>query len=987
MKAFCASDPTGRTAGVLRVLRFCLRHVMICLIVFGFVGTMDGQIILVPIVPRTDTPPVLDGKVSWNEWSGAYGATFEQGSIKLLYDDVRLYILINVIDEQINDPEDYFYATFDVDRDGVPTPNVDLNYTLHPTTGNLPYQYALGPWSWTFLQPETRSAMGRGFGSSFADGTVTIVPKVPWGWSISFQRHRVWELGIDLAEINAGAGNLVHFGLRVSSPAEGFTTHYPGDYLGDFSEMKVVRLANHVPYLIDTQASLGLTQNPLEVTQAIQTPDNALPLVAHKKTAARVYVYNRRSTFAQPVRVYLYGRKGDLELPGSPLAQHFFAPSALNPDRANLQHSANFAIPASWAEGGNVTFTAVLRTALGGESESAVYTIPFVNKEVPTIWTIPVNTGTASSPVLISDDQMALQEEFMRRVYPLADIHFVRKPWTAIGTTTVADTISVLRDYHSDAVLAWIFGVIFTGHSPFDLPTQVYGFCPSGGGISDPTWCFGSGHGFVARGYIGTSRELTMAHEINHNLDLDAAGAGTWGRHTPEGCDAAGPDPAWPYSDDDIQDVGFDPWASPDDPARRKVMHGDWPDFMSYCESGAFPTKWISPYRWNALFNRFATTATPFGIRDSRNAALIQQIENSVYYISGSLFPDGTGKLDPVVVQPGIPSGAGQEGPHSVRVLNSLGTTLASVNFPITFTGPEGDSLSRFEFLFQIPTQKGATEIVLTNGKAVLDRIVMSKAPPVVEMLSPNGGESWKGKQQVQWKLSDPDGDLLWTSLFYSPDDGASWVPLANRIKGDRLIIDFSVLPGGSAARMRAVVTDGFRTVSDDSDAPFKVARNAPVVTILNPLQEAVLPAGHPIPFAAEANDPEDQFITETPYIWFLQGQPFGLEPRFEATLPVGDYEVSVMVEDSDGMVGVAETVFKVRESIAILRIKRLSDGRVELSWPLNQPGILQSSSSPTGPFGILKVVPVVEGDRFVVILLPSSEQRYFRLMLSEPTL
>ncbi|MDD8044740.1 MAG: hypothetical protein PHC78_13340, partial [Verrucomicrobiota bacterium] len=172
-----------------------------------------------------------------------------------------------------------------------------------------------------------------------------------------------------------------------------------------------------------------------------------------------------------------------------------------------------------------------------------------------------------------------------------------------------------------------------------------------------------------------------------------------------------------------------------------------------------------------------------------------------------------------------------------------------------------------------------------------------------------------------------------------------------------------------------------------DSDAPFKVARNAPVVTILNPLQEAVLPAGHPIPFAAEANDPEDQFITETPYIWFLQGQPFGLEPRFEATLPVGDYEVSVMVEDSDGMVGVAETVFKVRESIAILRIKRLSDGRVELSWPLNQPGILQSSSSPNGPFGILKVVPVVEVDRFVVILLPSSEQRYFRLMLSEPTL
>jgi hypothetical protein len=534
----------------------------------------------------TRKPPRLDGQVGWGEWEGANVFSFEHGFVAAMNDDTRLYLLIDVLGQTSDDPQDYFWVSFDVDRDGAITPRKDLNFTLDADTRSLRYQQYLGPGEWSSLFPETDSGKGQAFNSFLADQSTRVdFPK-----SVVTSRHRVWELGIDLAEIGAQPGGQARLGLRIASPRLQFIDEVPAGFSRDFKSLIPVDLARFVlPIPVgDSNAVISLASNPLEVTQAIQNRFNTLPLVQDKTTVARLYLNVSGTTQAQPLWVYLYGKRGGIDLPGSPLTKLVTVPTSVN--RTHLADTPWFVLPASWGSG-TVEFKVKFRTTFGAQTTSGPINLTFTPKVVPTFWVVPINTGSASSPVLASDAEILSQQSYLETVYPLADVTFVRKSWTAVGPTTVANTIAGLRTYYNTAVVAWIFGLLFTGSSPFDLPMQIYGLTPSGGGISDPVWC--GGFGYVARGYRGSSLEATMAHEINHNLDRDPAG--TWGHHTPFGCGATGPDPSWPYANANIQEVGFDT-RSPID--ADHVVPQNFPDVMSYCQSGALPTKWVSPYRW-----------------------------------------------------------------------------------------------------------------------------------------------------------------------------------------------------------------------------------------------------------------------------------------------------------------------------------------------------------------------------------------------------
>ncbi|NJM40827.1 MAG: hypothetical protein HC853_08670, partial [Anaerolineae bacterium] len=347
-------------------------------------------------------------------------------------------------------------------------------------------------------------------------------------------------------------------------------------------------------------ASVSLEAKAIEMTQAVQNRDNTLPLVRNKATVARVYARTANVALAQTVRSYLYASNDGTDLPGSPLVIQQSAPTSI--DRNNLNHTANFLLPNSWTQG-SYTFSARAADRLGNVASSTPINVGFNTRTVPTVWAVPINTGTQQNPNVTTNANIQNQKDYMRAVYPVHNINFVDKPWQDIGPTTVGNTIDRLNTYYNNAAIAWLFTVLFTGKQPFTLPNQVYGFTPSGGGISDPTW-FNNGAGKVARGFLGTSSEGTLAHEINHNLDR--SNNGTWGRHVPNGCGADGTDPNWPYANRNINEVGFDtrlPWAASG--SKLTVIPNTDPDLMSYCQSGHLPTKWISPYRWQNLYNTF----------------------------------------------------------------------------------------------------------------------------------------------------------------------------------------------------------------------------------------------------------------------------------------------------------------------------------------------------------------------------------------------
>lgn len=843
--------------------------------------------------PLASTPPQIDGMVGVGEWNLSSKVTFDNGFLVAANDGIRLYILLDVLGDNVDEAGDHFWITFDVNENGVIDANTDLNYGTHPTTGNMRYQYYLSPGRWTGLQPSTRSSKAKGFGCFFGDGTLwfTFFP-----FSVDCNQHRVWEFGFDLAEISAQPGDTIRMGFRVASGTPNFTNDVPANFYTDFSNLIQVNLSNVTLPSPSSSATIAFDTNPIEFTQAIQTRSNSLALVQDKATVARMYIDVNGVSTSQPVIAYLYGSVGGVDLPGSPLATLYQAPTSI--DRAQLSHTANLALPSSWDQG-TVTFKGKARTLLGSEINTADIGITFHTREKPTYWYIPINTGTNASPTLISTSEMDSQRSYLEAVYPVPGVNWVYKPWTVIGPTTVGNTIAELNEYYNAVVLAWVLSVLFTGNEPYALPDQIYGFTPSGGGLSDPVWIGAAGR--VARGYRGTSREGTMAHEINHNLDRSATG--TWGRHVPDGCNAGGPDSAWPYSNDDIQEVGFDtrqPWVSTS--AQKSVVPSNVPDFMSYCQSGFLPTKWISPYRWTNLYGTFAA---------SLSAAMLESIAQArnVYYISGEIHRDGTGLLNPAFVQPGIPSQP-LKGDAELRILGVQGEVLYRFFFPVEFLEDPEEPVDTVYFNFQLPTVRGANRIVLLYRDKELDSILFSPNPPTVTVTAPRGGQSFSVFKatrmeevyrpmdilHIEWSASDADDDALYFTLLYSPD-GQNWYPIVSNIQGNSYDLDLNLIPGGTAARIRVIVSDGVNTAQDDSDGAFTVGDHAPVVTASGP---SLVAPGTPVSLMGEAVDQEDGPLPDDQLVWTEGANGLGMGRHLLVTLAPGPHTITLSATDAD---------------------------------------------------------------------------------------
>lgn len=849
------------------------------------------------ISPLASTPPQVDGVVGFGEWNLSSKVNFENGFMVAANDGIRLYVLLDLLYDNGDDPGtgDYFWMTFDVDDDGQIDANLDLNYGTNPSNGNMRYQYYLDSGSWTGLQPSTRSSKAKGFGCFFGDGSwwLTFFP-----FSSVCSRHRVWEFGFDLAEINAVPGETIHMGFRAVSGTPNFTNDVPATFYTSFSNLIAVSLSSVALPSANPAATIQFDTNPIEVTQAIQDRSNTLSLVQDKATVARLYVDVNGVATSQPVIGYLYGSAGGVDLPGSPLAVLYNAPTSI--DRAQLSHTANFALPSSWDQG-SVTFSGRARTLLGSEINTGNIPITFNARQKPTYWYIPINTGTTASPTLISTSEMDSQRSYLQTVYPVPGVSWVYKPWTVIGATTVDNTIARLNQYYNTVVLAWVLSVLFTGQAPYALPDQIYGFTPSGGGLSDPVWAGAAGR--VARGFRGTSREGTMAHEINHNLDRSSNG--TWGRHV-NGCGAAGPDPSWPYSNDDIQEVGFDtrqPWVNTS--SQKSVIPGTVPDFMSYCQSGFLPTKWISPYRWTNLFNNFAVPLNPAMLE---RAAQIQ----NVYYISGEIHKDGTGLLNPAFVQPGIPSDSLKDGNAELRILDAQSNPLYSHFFNASFLEDPEEPVNTTYFNFQLPYFRAAKSIVLRYQGQNIASIPFSAYSPTVTLIEPNGGQSLSPSKaatqseqpyqptdllHIAWNASDPDGGTLYFTLLYTPDNGQNWYPIVSNIQGNSYDLDLNLIPGGASARIRVIVSDGVNTSQDDSDGTFIVGDHAPVVTASAP---PLVNTGSPLPLTGDAVDQEDGPLPDESLVWTEGSNVLGTGRSLLVMLDPGWHTLTLSATDSD---------------------------------------------------------------------------------------
>lgn len=138
-------------------------------------------------------------------------------------------------------------------------------------------------------------------------------------------------------------------------------------------------------------------------------------------------------------------------------------------------------------------------------------------------------------------------------------------------------------------------------------------------------------------------------------------------------------------------------------------------------------------------------------------------------------------------------------------------------------------------FNLRIPFPDGTAKAEVRHGTTLLWSKTVSAHAPTVAFTTPNGGSyNAANAIPVAWTANDQDGDPLQFNLDYTPDNGATWIPVAQKLTGNSFTWNPNFVPPSAAARLRLRASDGFNTGYATS-APFVLTARPPVALISNP--------------------------------------------------------------------------------------------------------------------------------------------------------
>ena len=406
------------------------------------------------------------------------------------------------------------------------------------------------------------------------------------------------------------------------------------------------------------------------LTQAVQSREFPVPLVAGEKALLRVFPTASRSGDASlpevRARFYENGREthvADIRGASGPIPTEV--------DESSLDKSVNAEIPGRVIQPGlemviEVDPGATLDPSLGvtrripetGRMVVDVRSMPVLDLTlVPFIWT---ETGDESIVSLVRE--IAANpgtHELLADARTLLPIHDIEVTAHEPVLSSSNDTWDLLRK--TTAIRAMEGGA---GHYMGMMAWPRTG--PSGIARLPGRSSFAGAGAFV------------IAHELGHNLSL---------QHAP--CGAGGPDPSFPYSDGSIGAWGYD--------FRNggRLVPPSATDLMGYCDP-----KWISDYSF--------TNALRFRLSDADSAGLpsppMVAPPTRALLLWGGVDADTVPFLEPAFVveaPPVLPEGRGD---HRLSGLSADGREL----FALSFDMPEvadGDGSS--SFVFMLPIQPG----------------------------------------------------------------------------------------------------------------------------------------------------------------------------------------------------------------------------------------------------------------------------------------
>ncbi|WP_419947656.1 Ig-like domain-containing protein [Candidatus Palauibacter sp.] len=431
------------------------------------------------------------------------------------------------------------------------------------------------------------------------------------------------------------------------------------------------------------------------LTQAIQSRDFPVPLVAGEEALLRVFAITSESTEEPlpPVRATFY--RGDAEvyavdIPGKA------GPIPVGVDEGSRETSSDARIPGDVVQPG---LEMVVEIDPGGTLPSQLG----VTRRLP-------ETGRTAIEVA---------------ALPALDLTLVPFIWTSRQDSGIVDLIDDMAADPAGHEQLWHINTILpvgelrvTAHEPV-LSSTNSGFALLGQTAAIRAMENGSGYymgmmsepitqplGVAFRpGWTSFSapRPTTMAHELGHNMSL---------QHAPCG-NASNPDPLFPHTGGLTGGWGFDFTGD------GELTPPTWSDLMGYCGP-----RWISDYHFTkALRRRQATETAAAGSRAA--AASVGDPTAGSLLLWGGVDPEGTPYLEPVFVVDAAPSLPATGGEYSVSGRDAGGRELFSLSFDMPLVADAGGGSS---FVFILPPRAaGAGELASVTlsgpaGSATLDR-------------------------------------------------------------------------------------------------------------------------------------------------------------------------------------------------------------------------------------------------------------------------
>lgn len=429
------------------------------------------------------------------------------------------------------------------------------------------------------------------------------------------------------------------------------------------------------------------------LTQAVQSLDFPVPLVAGKPALMRVFVAspNAAGALAPDVRATFF-------LDGAPVHEVTVsqgeAPIPPKPGEGDLALSANAAIPGRIVQPGlelvlEVDRAGALDPGYGvsgrwpatGRQAIEVRRVPGLNLTV-----IPLVPPSGGDDIIALVQSLHADHELFwhtRALLPVGELGVARH---APVTTTSTDTCELWREV---ALIRAVEGG--RGHW--------LGIGYAGGG------CAGIGE----RAAYSEPDTLVIAHELGHNMNL---------RHAPCG-GPQGVDEGYPFREAATGAWGYDSRDGSLVPAIHK-------DLMSYCDP-----KWISRYQYaNALRFRLGGNADAADSRPVGRQLLV----------SGRLDERGAPILDPAFVVASRPALPREGGPWIIEGSTADGRNL----FRLRFEMPDVADHGRPGFVFAIPADPAwARELATISLDGPGGTVVMGAAsePPMAILRDPASGE------------------------------------------------------------------------------------------------------------------------------------------------------------------------------------------------------------------------------------------------------